>query len=213
MLFTFFCPLIGANATTTYLIDRGPGVSSVRHLLYPCPEPGLAGLGTHLTLNLEGGVRFGPDVEWLSPPEGIQEGEELMDWWDQHLNVDEDRSKGFVQSIRKFLPGVDPEGFSPDYAGIRPKLSSPSSASTSASDFQIHHLAAATTRADSTTRGFINLMGIESPGLTSSLAIGEMVESLVRKEVWGLPERRGKKGAGGGRGKSEPGGSELEGWA
>ncbi|GAA6001429.1 hypothetical protein JCM10207_006662 [Rhodosporidiobolus poonsookiae] len=178
-------------AKGSYFSYRGPGVEQVRHLLYPCPEhnASLSGLGTHLTLSLSNEVRFGPDVEWLDPP--IEEGEDVPDFWESRLAVTDERMEMAIQEVKKFLPGVKAEGFAPDYSGIRPKLSNKGE---TAVDFSITHPAP----------GFVSLQGIESPGLTSSLAVAEEVERIVRNEVWGL-------GRGRGRNLSERG--NLDGWA
>ncbi|ORY89288.1 FAD dependent oxidoreductase [Leucosporidium creatinivorum] len=165
-------------AKGSYFSYRGPGISSVRHLLYPCPDPSsLAGLGTHLTMNLDNEIRFGPDVEWLKPPVD-EKGEDLMDFWEQHLAVNEERRLLAIEEVRKFLPNVVEDGFQPDYVGIRPKISAKGAPAV---DFSIAH----------PLPGFINLTGIESPGLTSSLAIAEMVEAMIRQHV-GLGRGRGK---------------------
>lgn len=118
-------------------------------LIYPVPNA--AGLGTHLTMDTGGGARFGPDVEWV-----------------EHLDyaVDPHRAAGFYDAIRSYWPALPDEALSPAYAGIRPKLVP---AGKSAADFMIlgpetHGVA-----------GLIHLFGIESPGLTSALAIGEHV--------------------------------------
>ncbi|GAA5959302.1 hypothetical protein JCM21900_003922 [Sporobolomyces salmonicolor] len=178
-------------AKGSYFSYRGPGVSQVRHLLYPCPEENvsLSGLGTHLTMSLENEIRFGPDVQWLDP---LLEGdEEVPDFWEKDLAVTDERMAMAVEEVQKILPGVKADGFAPDYAGIRPKLSKKGE---TAVDFSVTHPAP----------GFISLQGIESPGLTSSLAIAELVEGMVRKEVWGLGKGRGRTVSEGGR---------LEGWA
>ena len=94
--------------------DRGPGASYVRHLLYPCPDPStLAGLGTHLTFDLDGAIRFGPDVEWLEVPTGV-DGIDEADFWEKHLAVDDSRLDAAVEAVRKYLPEVEREGFAPD---------------------------------------------------------------------------------------------------
>ncbi|KAI5474705.1 hypothetical protein MNV49_002573 [Pseudohyphozyma bogoriensis] len=175
----------------SYFSYRGPGVSNVQRLLYPCPSSTTLGtLGTHLTMNLDNEIRFGPDVEWLPIPE--VEGEQEMDFWMRSLQVSEGSLEESVKSVQKYLPGVVASGFAPDYVGIRPKLA-PEGAP--AEDFSITH----------PQPGFISLLGIESPGLTSSLAIAEYVEAMVRKEVWGLGLGRGKS-------VSEAGGN-MDGWA
>lgn len=126
----------------------------VSTLVYPAPEPGLAGLGTHLTLDLAGRIRFGPDVEWVTDP--------------TDLAVNADQLPQAIEAIKTYLPGVDPTALQPDYAGMRPKLVQ---AGHGAADFVV--------RSEPGYQGWVNLLGIESPGLTSSLAIGEMVEKLV----------------------------------
>ncbi|GAA5854429.1 hypothetical protein JCM8547_001819 [Rhodosporidiobolus lusitaniae] len=180
-------------AKGSYFSYRGPGVEHVRHLLYPCPEENvsLSGLGTHLTMDLDGEIRFGPDVEWLDAP--TVDGEDEPDFWVKRLAVTDERMERAVDEVKKFLPDVREEGFSPDYSGIRPKLSKKGE---TAVDFSITH----------PQPGFISLQGIESPGLTSSLAIAERVERIVKDEVWGL-------GRGRGRNLSERGALSLDGWA
>lgn len=129
------------------------GRTTFRHLVYPIPEPG--GLGVHLTLDLANQARFGPDVEWI----------EQLDY-----NVDIRRAERFYAAIRRFWPKLADGQLIPAYAGIRPKISGPGEP---AADFRIdgpgHH----------GVPNVINLFGIESPGLTSSLAIGEHVAELA----------------------------------
>ncbi|KAK9473332.1 putative FAD-dependent oxidoreductase [Dipodascopsis tothii] len=122
-------------------------------LVYPCPA-GHAGLGTHLTLDLAGRLRFGPNVEWTSSADDVAaSGSQLDD---------------VFAEVSRYLPGVDRAALAPDYAGVRPKLAGPGSGFQ---DFVI--------RAEPDLPGVVNLLGIESPGLTSSLAIAEHVERLV----------------------------------
>ncbi|PGG99190.1 hypothetical protein GX51_06384 [Blastomyces parvus] len=129
-----------------------------RTLLYPAPKPGLGGLGTHLTLDMTGQVRFGPDVEWVDGPEDLVP------------NVG--RLEEAVREIREYLPGVRPEAIGLDYCGVRPKLAGKEGEDKGAfRDFVI--------REEEGFEGFVNLLGIESPGLTSALAIGERVEELL----------------------------------
>ena len=114
------------------------------------PEPG--GLGVHLTLDLAGQAKFGPDVQWVPDASDYQ--------------VDPARGPAFEAQVRKFWPGLPPGALQPAYAGIRPKISGPGQ---DAVDFcvqgpQVHGVA-----------GLVNLFGIESPGLTSALALGEAV--------------------------------------
>lgn len=135
------------------------GRAPFQRLIYPVPEPG--GLGTHLTLDLAGQARFGPDVEWV----------EAVDY-----NVDPGRKAKFLAAVRQFWAGVDSERLAPGYAGVRPKLSGPGEP---AADFCIsgpeaHGLA-----------GLVNLFGIESPGLTASLAIAAEVAHQLGLEAAG----------------------------
>ena len=129
------------------------GRAPFSRLIYPVPEAG--GLGVHLTLDLGGQAKFGPDVEWVASPSDLQ--------------VDPRRGDGFYAEVRKYWPGLPDHALQPGYAGIRPKISGPGEA---ARDFviqgpEVHGVP-----------GLINLFGIESPGLTSSLAIGRHVCEL-----------------------------------
>ena len=135
------------------------GRSPFTRLIYPVPEPG--GLGVHLTLDLAGQARFGPDVEWLAP--GI--APDAVDY-----AVDPSRGERFVAAIRRWWPGLPDAALAPAYSGVRPKLSAPGEA---ARDFVLqgpdaHRIA-----------GLVNLYGIESPGLTASLAIAAEVARLL----------------------------------
>ena len=135
------------------------GRSPFTRLIYPVPEPG--GLGVHLTLDLAGQARFGPDVEWLAP--GI--APDAVDY-----AVDPLRGERFVAAIRRWWPGLPDAALAPAYSGVRPKLSAPGEA---ARDFVLqgpdaHRIA-----------GLVNLYGIESPGLTASLAIAAEVARLL----------------------------------
>jgi L-2-hydroxyglutarate oxidase LhgO len=122
-------------------------------LIYPVPVAG--GLGVHLTLDMAGLARFGPDVEWI----------DRMDYF-----VDPKRSELFYPAIRKYWPGLPDGSLVPAYAGIRPKIVPPAIA---AQDFMIQ------APPDHGIAGLINLFGIESPGLTSSLAIADHVAVLA----------------------------------
>jgi len=164
----------------SYAAYSGPGISHVSHLIYPCPETGpnkhaFQSLGTHLTLDLQGRVRFGPDLEWISPPSNAPDfctNEENADFWTQHLIPSESRLKDMHEAVRQYLPGVAFEGFRADYVGVRPKL-----VVSGFQDFVIR-----TDYADGRDRGLmVSLLGIESPGLTSSLAIAEhVVDDVIR---------------------------------
>lgn len=124
-----------------------------RHLIYPVPVPG--GLGTHLTLDMAGTARFGPDVEWV----------DVVDY-----AVDPARHAQFLSAARLIWPAVEADRLQPGYAGIRPKIGGPGAP---VADFRIdgpeHH----------GLPGLVNLFGIESPGLTASLAIAEVVAAKV----------------------------------
>ena len=127
-------------------------------LLYPAPVPGHGGLGTHLTLDMTGRIRFGPDVEWVDDP--------------RDLSVNDNRLEEAINMIQDYLPGIDRNAINLDYCGIRPKLGKTSgTAGPNFADFYI--------KEEKGFPGFINLLGIESPGLTSSLAIGEMVDGIL----------------------------------
>jgi L-2-hydroxyglutarate oxidase LhgO len=125
------------------------GRAPFSHLIYPAPHA--HGLGVHLTLDLAGQARFGPDVEWI---DSIA------------YTVDPARGEGFDEAIRTYWPGLPEHALSPGYAGIRPKLGGPDDP---AADFRIDG------PADHGLAGLVNLFGIESPGLTASLAIAERV--------------------------------------
>jgi L-2-hydroxyglutarate oxidase LhgO len=123
------------------------GRSPFSRLIYPMPTPG--GLGVHLTLDLGGQAKFGPDVEWI----------DTIDY-----DVDPRRAQSFYAAIRTYWPGLPDNALQPAYAGVRPKIARPGGSST---DFLLQ------TEQDHGVAGLINLFGIESPGLTSSLAIAE----------------------------------------
>ena len=129
------------------------GRAPFTRLIYPVPVAG--GLGVHLTLDLGGQAKFGPDVEWVADPSDLQ--------------VDPRRGEGFYAEVRRYWPGLPDGALQPGYAGIRPKISGPGE---SARDFLIQG------PADHGVPGLVNLFGIESPGLTSSLAIGRHVCEL-----------------------------------
>lgn len=161
-----------------YMSYKGQGVDHVSRLIYPCPGANLDHLGTHLTLDLDGNIRFGPDVESIGDAETYRANPEY--WRDRLSPADSpELVEAFARSVQAYLPHVDPAHFSPDYAGIRPNLVS--SAQKGFSDFHIRH--------QPERRGFIELLGFNSPGLTSALAVGEHVASMVRREVHGLPSK------------------------
>jgi len=134
------------------------GRPAFSRLIYPAPVDG--GLGVHVTLDLGGRMKFGPDVEWLG-----SDDPDRVDY-----TVDPARAEAFYAAIRRYWPALPDGALTPDYAGCRPKLSGPGER---AADFridgpQLHGVS-----------GLANLFGIESPGLTSSLAIAEEVMRLL----------------------------------
>ncbi len=131
----------------SYFAVHGPPALS--HLVYPVPDS--ASLGIHVTLDLAGGVRLGPDQQWV----------DTIDY-----AVDAARGPAFAQAVRSYYPGLDPAALRPDYAGIRAKIVGPGQP---AADFIIDG------PADHGIPGLCNLFGIESPGLTASLAIADEV--------------------------------------
>ncbi|KAL5339358.1 Sac2 family-domain-containing protein [Aspergillus crustosus] len=135
---------------------RAPSV-----LVYPATLPGHGGLGTHLTLDMGGQIRFGPDVEWVDDPTDLKPSPDRL-----HLAIPE---------IQAYLPNIDPTALSLDYCGIRPKLSKAGSVNTGKGfqDFVIQE--------EEGYPGFVNLLGIESPGLTSCLSIAEVVDRILYK--------------------------------
>lgn len=130
------------------------GRSPFSRLIYPVPEA--AGLGVHLTIDLGGQAKFGPDVQWVKAPDD--------------LVVDPARGDGFYAEVRKYWPGLQDGALIPAYAGIRPKIQAEGEP---AKDFLIQG------PAQHGVPGLVNLFGIESPGLTSSLAIGDYVSRLL----------------------------------
>ena len=138
------------------------GAAPFSRLVYPAPAD--AGLGVHLTLDLAGRARFGPDVEWLAvdSPEAID------------YAVDPRRADGFYAQVRRYWPDLPDGALTPSYSGVRPKINKPGQP---AADFRI----------DGPARhgvpGLVNLFGIESPGLTSALAIGEDLVTQVGRGV------------------------------
>jgi L-2-hydroxyglutarate oxidase LhgO len=137
-----------------YFSLRGPPPFS--RLVYPLPEPG--GLGVHLTLDLQGRARFGPDVEWVT----------ALDY-----APDPGRVRAFEEAIRRYWPGLPAGALEPAYTGIRPKLAGPGEPNA---DFTLlgprEHGA----------RGLVHLLGIESPGLTACLALAEETLAALRCE-------------------------------
>ena len=130
------------------------GKPAFSRLIYPAPVDG--GLGVHLTLDQAGRMKFGPDVEWLGDIEPA----------DIDYTVDSARGDAFYAAIRTYWPALPDGALTADYAGVRPKLSGPGEP---AADFRID------APADHGLPGLVQLFGIESPGLTSSLAIADEI--------------------------------------
>ncbi len=135
------------------------GKQPFSRLIYPVPVPG--GLGTHSTVDMAGRTKFGPDVEWIGS---------------EDYTLDPARAAGFYAAIRRYWPGLTDGALRPDYTGVRPKISGPGEP---AADFRIdgpeaHGLA-----------GHVALYGIESPGLTSALAIADHVTALLGRQAMG----------------------------
>jgi L-2-hydroxyglutarate oxidase LhgO len=135
------------------------GARPFSHLIYPVPEQ--AGLGVHVTIDLGGQVRFGPDVEWID---------------DVDYDVDPARAAVFYEAVRRYYPGLEDGAIEPGYAGIRPKISPEG---TQAADFVIQG------PAEHGVAGLIHLFAIESPGITAALALAEEVEKALEQSVRG----------------------------
>jgi L-2-hydroxyglutarate oxidase LhgO len=142
-------PTYYAKGNYYSLIGRSP----FSRLVYPMPNE--AGLGVHITIDLAGQARFGPDVEWI----------DRIDY-----DVDPRRADSFYAAIRDYWPGLRDGQLAPGYSGIRPKLVGPNAP---AADFVISG------PRDHGVSGLVNLFGIESPGMTAALAIGELVRALL----------------------------------
>ncbi len=139
-----------------------PGRSPFARLIYPVPEA--AGLGVHITVDLAGQARLGPDTEWI---DGID------------YDVEPSRADVFYAAVRNYWPGLPDGALQPGYAGIRPKLGP---AGTPAADFVVQG------PASHGVAGLVNLFGIESPGLTSSLALADEVVAALDGSASVLPQ-------------------------
>ncbi|MCY4358059.1 MAG: NAD(P)/FAD-dependent oxidoreductase [Gammaproteobacteria bacterium] len=139
---------------------RFKGKNPFKRLIYPMPEPNTAGLGIHSTQDLSGHLRFGPDSDYV-----------------EHLDyaVSTAKSASFIKAIRQYFPSITIDQLEPDYSGIRPKLIAPGQPP---SDFVIQN------QSDHGVANLIQLFGIESPGLTASLAIASYVEMLLNHRIY-----------------------------
>jgi L-2-hydroxyglutarate oxidase LhgO len=141
-----------------------------QHLVYPLPTN--ASLGVHATLDIAGRVRFGPDVQWTDRPDDY--------------SLDESGAEQFAAAIREYWPGVDDTRLVADYVGIRPKLVGPDD---QPADFRVDG------PADHGVANLVCLHGIESPGLTSSLALGELVARRLSEPPLAKPTASARRGA------------------
>jgi len=139
-------------AKGSYFSYSGP--APISHLVYPAPPPSGHGLGIHATIDLGGRLRFGPDLEYCEAPD---------------YTVDADRRSHFAAAIQRYLPALDEKRLFPDMAGIRPRLQGPDDPFA---DFIIRE-------ETSEAPGFINLLGIESPGLTAAPAIADEIAARL----------------------------------
>ena len=145
---SFFCKGVYFSLATKSPFSR---------LIYPVPNS--AGLGIHLTLDLAGRARFGPDVEWVNSPD---------------YDVNNRRKDDFYKAIKEYFPEIKKDDLNPDYAGVRPKIVG---ANEPAADFMIQQ------ENKHGLKGYIALYGIESPGLTASLAIGSYVRRSLDQPI------------------------------
>ena len=145
----------------TYFWVNDNKKEKIKSLIYPLPNQQITGLGIHTTVDLDGRVKLGPDAEYL--------GETLTD----DYSVDIQKKEIFYNKCKDYLPFLQLEDLEPDFAGIRPKLQKPGEKFR---DFIIRN------ENENGYTNFINLIGIESPGLTSSLAIGEYVKQIINWE-------------------------------
>ena len=147
------------NKGRYYDIVNPAKASLVHHLIYPLPHPDRSGLGVHVTLDSDGGVHLGPDTEWLDDGASLD------------YRADDSRRLEFVRSARAYLPWLTADDIMPGQVGYRPKLHDPGAGPC---DFLIWH-----------DRGYLHLGGIESPGMTASLAIGRLVRQIIESERQG----------------------------
>jgi len=144
-----------------YFRINPPKNKLISRLIYPVPHPNMEGIGIHVTIDLGGGVKLGPDVKYLE-----------SNVYDYKLTSS--KQEAFYKSAKKFLPFLEFDDLAPEMAGIRPKIQKPGE---QLRDFYIME------ESDRGYPGFINLIGMESPGLTSSIAIAKYVNGLINKTI------------------------------
>lgn len=132
-------------------------------LLYPCPNPNASSLGTHLTFDLGGQIKFGPDIEWLDISDADQ-----IDYTASFKNIED-----AYKAISRYIPSLEEGELEPSYVGVRPKLSNREESKQRFQDFHI--------KEEKGYPGFVNLIGIESPGLTAAWAIAAHVKDMFHK--------------------------------
>ena len=144
-----------------YFRLKSPKNKLIKRLIYPVPHKNMEGIGIHVTIDMGGGVKLGPDVTYLQ-----------SNTYDYKLSSFKQES--FFKSARKFLPFLEFDDIAPEMAGIRPKIQKPGDPEK---DFYIME------EKDKGYPGFINLIGMESPGLTSSIAIANYVNTLIYNKI------------------------------
>lgn len=149
----------GYYAKGNYFSYSGPN-TQINRLIYPCPTPGVASLGTHLTIDLGGQIRFGPDLEWIDYNDNF------------NYKVNEKNIDLAFEAVKKYLPSIKREYLHGSYSGIRPKL-------IGAGDKQFQDFVIRCE--EGPYSGFVSLLGIESPGLTSSMGIADYVVNKLLK--------------------------------
>jgi L-2-hydroxyglutarate oxidase LhgO len=142
-----------ANKGRYYDIVTPEKARALRHLVYPVPEHAKGGLGVHVTLDVDGGAHLGPDTEWLDDTAPLD------------YRADDARRADFHAAAARYLPFLEPDDIAPGQVGYRPKLQAPG---RDQADFLIWR-----------DGGYVHLGGIESPGLTASMAIARHVAKLV----------------------------------
>jgi L-2-hydroxyglutarate oxidase LhgO len=142
----------------SYFWINNNAFSKLKYLVYPVPNKQLAGLGIHLTKGLDGRIKLGPDHEYL--------GASAV--FDYSINIE--KKKDYFKRVKEYLPFLELDDLQPDFSGIRPKLQKPND---KVKDFIICN------EKERGYNNFINLIGIESPGLTSSLAIGNYIKGII----------------------------------